>query len=211
LDESGDLGWTFDAPYHSGGSSRFLTLTALHVPATDLHLPKRIVRDLYDRYKWDTKRERKYVDLSVDQRRYFCEQAVKLFVKNSAIRCFSLVIKKENVKPHIREDPNKLYNYGVKLLLLEEIAKCSSAMLCPDARSIKVKSGNSMHDYLKTCLLFDLNSETNLVTKPCDSSSHLNLQFTDFVCGIMNSHFEHGVWDPYKVLAPKVPVKTLYF
>jgi hypothetical protein len=32
LDESGDLGWKFDGPYLGGGSSRYLTITALCVP-----------------------------------------------------------------------------------------------------------------------------------------------------------------------------------
>lgn len=31
LDESGDLGWKFDAPYRSGGSSRYLTIAAIAV------------------------------------------------------------------------------------------------------------------------------------------------------------------------------------
>ena len=29
LDESGDLGWKFDAPYRCGGSSRYLTISAI--------------------------------------------------------------------------------------------------------------------------------------------------------------------------------------
>ncbi|WMN84132.1 DUF3800 domain-containing protein [Vibrio parahaemolyticus] len=31
LDESGDLGWTFDSPYRRGGSSRYLTIASLIV------------------------------------------------------------------------------------------------------------------------------------------------------------------------------------
>jgi hypothetical protein len=29
LDESGELGWKFDAPYRKGGSSRYLTIASL--------------------------------------------------------------------------------------------------------------------------------------------------------------------------------------
>jgi hypothetical protein len=44
LDESGDLGWTFDKPYRHGGSSRYLTISVLIVPKDLSHLPKRILK-----------------------------------------------------------------------------------------------------------------------------------------------------------------------
>jgi hypothetical protein len=53
LDESGDLGWNFAAPYLDGGSSRFLTIGALCVPPEKKHLPKRVVRNLYKNFGWN--------------------------------------------------------------------------------------------------------------------------------------------------------------
>jgi len=42
LDESGDLGWKLNSPYRNGGSSKFLTISYLISPITDIHLPRRI-------------------------------------------------------------------------------------------------------------------------------------------------------------------------
>lgn len=47
IDESGDLGFTFDKPYRIGGSSRYLTIAFLLVPKELSHLPKRVVKKLY--------------------------------------------------------------------------------------------------------------------------------------------------------------------
>jgi hypothetical protein len=52
LDESGDLGWSFSG-IGKGNSSRFLTLAFMLVPADKRHLPKRIVKDMYEAYGWD--------------------------------------------------------------------------------------------------------------------------------------------------------------
>ena len=54
LDESGDLGFSFALPYRSGGSSRYLTIGSLCVPTAIKHAPKRLVRDLYDKFAWNT-------------------------------------------------------------------------------------------------------------------------------------------------------------
>ena len=51
LDESGDLGWRFDAPYRKGGLSRFLTIAFVICLSEKKHLPKRIVSKLYRRIK----------------------------------------------------------------------------------------------------------------------------------------------------------------
>ena len=64
------------------------------------------------------------------------------------IKYFAITVKKENVQEHIRKDSNKLYNYMTRLLLLDELCGYDSVRIAPDPRSIKVASGNSMHDYL---------------------------------------------------------------
>jgi hypothetical protein len=59
VDESGDLGWSLHLSRGNGGSSRFLTIAAMVLPATMDHLPRRKVRHLYDQGRWDLKREKK--------------------------------------------------------------------------------------------------------------------------------------------------------
>ena len=152
VDESGDLGWTFDAPYRNGGSSRFLTIAAICVPPEKKHIPKRIVRDLYTQFHWTTS-EKKWIDMSDTARKEFTEQCQALRNKHGDIFLHAIVVKKENVGAHIRKDGNKLYNYMLNLALIDRMAMHKHVVLVPDPRSIKVaESGNSLSDYLQTKL-----------------------------------------------------------
>ncbi|VEH66653.1 Uncharacterised protein [Rodentibacter pneumotropicus] len=51
LDESGDLGWKFDAPYRQGGSSRYLTIATILIHHDKRHLLKRLMKSLYKKTK----------------------------------------------------------------------------------------------------------------------------------------------------------------
>lgn len=162
LDESGDLGWTFDAPYRSGGSSRHLTITAVCVPSEKKHIPKRIVRDLYSRFSWPTANERKWVQMPANERTHFANEARKMCDQHPDIHLHAIVVNKQKVEEHIRKDCNKLYNYMIRLALLERMAAYGAVTLIPDPRSIKVKSGNSLADYLQTELWFTKKVKTEL-------------------------------------------------
>lgn len=110
LDESGDLGWTFTAPYRHGGSSRYLTISALCAPPEKKHIPKRIIKDLYTKFKWNVGEEKKWALMSEVERKHFAELARKMCEGHADIRLIAIVVKKENVLGHIRADGNKLYN-----------------------------------------------------------------------------------------------------
>ena len=75
LDESGDLGWKFDAPYRYGGSSKYLTISCLLTPKEKKDLPKHIVRKMYKKFKWNTKEKKKWSQMSLEEREYFAERA----------------------------------------------------------------------------------------------------------------------------------------
>lgn len=81
----------------------------------------------------------------------------------------------------------------------------------PDPRTIKVESGNSLHDYLQTQLWMEKRVKTELRTVPCDSSNNLSIQFTDMLCGLVQSHFEDGKSDPWNILNGRISVKRLFF
>ena len=111
----------------------------------------------------------------------------------------------------ISKKPVKLTRAKNKLLLLDVMAQHDYVSFVPDPRSIKVESGNSLHDYLQTELWFDLSVQTKLETTPRDSRHCLNLQFTDMLAGVVQSKFEfddHRHWDN---LREHVNLKTLYF
>jgi hypothetical protein len=210
-DESGDLGWIFDQPYGRGGSSRYLTIFAVLLPEKLSHHPERLMRHLYKASGWSPKKEKKWVDTPLKARTAFVVSAVKLKIKHPDIKYAAIVVKKENVRLAVRRDANKLYNYMLRLLLLDEMATHDYVTFIPDPRSIKVESGHSLHDYLELSLLFDKGSDTQLTTLRQDSQYCLNLQFADMMAGVVQSHFEFGKTEDWQLIAPHLTLKTLFF
>lgn len=211
LDESGDLGWKFDKQHRHGGSSRYLTIAAVIIPSAKKHLPKRIIRDLYEEYRWPTYTERKWASMKQEQKKYFCKLAMMLAEKHPDIRYVSITVYKPHVHAHIREDGNKLYNYMIGLMLLDEMAKFNEIAFVPDPRSIKVKSGNSLSDYLQTQLWFEKNVKTRLNNHYSDSASSRGIQFADMLSGAVWQHFEDGNSDAFQLLQNHIKTKKLYF
>jgi hypothetical protein len=72
LDESGDMGWNFSAPYRHGGSSRYLCLAFLFLPLQ--RQTRRLIAGMYRKYHWQ--KEKKASAASIWQRREFCIQTV---------------------------------------------------------------------------------------------------------------------------------------
>ena len=212
LDESGDLGWTFTAPYRFGGSSRHITIASLAVAPDKKHLPKRLIKKLYRKFNWPIGVEKKWSDMTIDERIWFAKSARELRLKYPQhIRYISITVRKENVQQHIRTDANKLYNYMIGLSLLNEMARHATVLFVPDPRSVKVESGNSLHDYLQTQLWFEIQATTILTTQPCDSSANLNIQFADMLSGVVQGHFEDGNSQPWAELRNNISYKTLFF
>lgn len=210
LDESGDLGWKFHKPYRFGGSSRYLTIGVLQIPGEKAHLTKRLIKKLYKKYSWDTSKEKKWSEMKDLERKEFALQARKMVVKHPDIRYWAMVVKKQNVQAHIREDVNKLYNYMIKLLLTKEMSRHSKVRFVPDPRSIKVESGNSLHDYLQAELWFEHEVSTTVITAPEDSNMNINVQFADMLSGVVQHHFEDTRSVPYQQLRGKIQLKRLY-
>ncbi len=211
LDESGDLGWNFAAPYRAGGFSRFLTIGALCIPSTKEHFVRRVVRDLYTKFKWNTAKEKKWAEMSDSARTEFAESARILCDTHNDIHLHAITVRKENVMPHIRLDGNKLYNYMIRLSLLDRMAAHDTVTLCPDPRSIKVKSGNSMPDYLQTELWFTKKVKTRLFHNPRHSHQCEEIQFTDMLCGVVQSFHEDNEQDNLNRLGPRIHQCRLFF
>lgn len=211
LDESGDLGWSLELPYGQGGSSRHLTIGAVVVPEQKKHLPGRIIRDLYTEHGWSPANEKKWSDMSHKARAAFVAKALKLKQQHPEIGYHAIVVNKRKVQAHMQTDPNLLYNYMIRLLLMKEMAKHAAVTLIPDPRSIKVQSGNSMHDYLQTTLWYSENVPTALTTLQQDSKKTLPLQFADMLCGVVQGHYEHGRSDPLNGLRQCIRLKQLFF
>jgi len=109
----------------------------------------------------------------MEERKEFAVSARAMCEKNHDIFLHGIVVQKQNVMEHIRKDSNKLYNYMIRLSLLERMAKHDVVTMIPDPRSIKVCSGNSLHGYIQTELRFTKKATTKLVTNPADSKESL--------------------------------------
>jgi len=166
---------------------------------------------MYKKFGWNTRVEKKWSQMSAQERDYFAQWALSLRHKHPDIKYFSMTVNKVNVQSHIRSDPNKLYNYMTGMLLLEEMSHFSQVEFYPDPRSVKVESGNSMHDYLQTQLWFEKSASTILCTKPAESSSNLNVQFSDMLSGVVQGHFEDGNSSPWHIMASSINARRLFF
>lgn len=211
IDESGDLGWSFNRPYRHGGSSRYLTITFLLIPKELSSRPKRIVREMYRKRKQKREIELKGADLTPQEQIYFANKVIRLLDQYPDISISAITVKKVNVYPHIRTDENKLYNYMIKIALLEKIKIYPVVSMIRDKRSIKVESGRSLFDYLQTELWLALNVTTTLEDYPLESHNVLNLQFVDFLSHIIWSRYEDNESAPFNVLRAKVLLQGLYF
>ena len=212
LDESGDLGWTFDKPYRNGGSSKHLTIACLCITADKKHLTTRLIKNLYKRFNWNPKIERKWSDMNTDQRTLFAEKAAQLKQRfPQVISYFSITVNKQKVSSHIRQDPNKLYNYMINLLITQKMSLHDKVTLIPDPRSIKVESGRSLHDYLQTQLWFEHKAKTILTTIPCDSASCSNVQFADMLSGVVQGFYEDSKQPAWHQLEHHLQAEKLFF
>ena len=211
LDESGDLGWRFDAPYRLGGSSRHLTISAIILPEQKKHLPARTIKDLYLKHKWPPKQEKKWAKMSPEERLEFALLAEKLKATHPDIEYTSITVYKPNVRQHIRNDANKLYNYMIGLLLLDRMAQCDKVLLVPDSRELKVASGNSLHDYLLTELWFNKKTQTQVINQPRDSASDRGVQFADMLSGLVQQYHEDTNTALFKMLQCSLFCRKLYF
>lgn len=211
LDESGDLGWNFSAPFRQGGSSRHLTIGALLMPKECLHYPKRVIRRMYEQYSWDSSKEVKGSELTQEHCENFAEKICALTSAQPGMHLRCLTVKKENVLSHIRRDPNKLYNYMVKILLGDYLAQEQSATVYHDERSVKLKSGNSLGDYLTMDQWFTRENPISLTVLPVNSKSHLNVRIADFLAHITFGYFEDGHDHGFSKISAVHSIGTLYF
>lgn len=211
LDESGDLGWVLNKPYRHGGSSRYMTIAFVACPNEKKHLLKRIVRKVYNRTKTDPKIELKGSALNVEDKKYFATEVRKLVSMNPDIRIGAITVNKSKVKQHIREDANKLYNYMIRLAILEVVKHEPMVNLIRDNKTVKVKSGNSLIDYLQTTLWFEMDSRTKLVDIPSDSKKVQNLIFIDWMNNLIWGNYEDKNSEPYEILKSVIDSKKLFF
>lgn len=198
VDESGDLGWKLDQPYRNGGSSRFMTIAAV-LTTSKPHAIERSMRRLYKKHKWDPSKEKKWANMNLEERLSFAREATNLADRNKSIHYRSITVMKENAQNKFKQDPEKLYNYMLRISLLPTLSRFATARLIPDHRNFKVQTGNQLHPYLVSQLRAE-SCQTSLTTTPAKSKESLSVQFADMLAGAIQGHHEDGNSRPYNLL-----------
>ena len=211
LDESGDLGWTLNKPYRNGGSSRYLTIAYAICPTEKKHLLRRLVVKFYKRKGFDPKIEIKGSSLSTADKCKFAEMMRNLVSMNPDIEIGHITVNKSRVPQHIREDANKLYNFMIRKAVLPHIDNERIVNLIRDNKTVKVKSGNSLIDYLQTELWFEHSSQTKIVDIPSDSKKVKNLIFIDWLNNLIWGKYEDKNNGPYDIIKNVISSKKLFF
>jgi hypothetical protein len=211
LDESGDMGWSFGQPNRRGGSSKYLTITYIIVPRESQHLLGRVVRDSFNHWGIDPKKEMKGNLMSYRRKMDVVQASIKMLGKEPRAHIGAITVKKENVKEHIRNDPNKLYNHMIVLGLLDVIKEYEHVRLIRDNRSMKKEEGVSIGYHLQMKLWFDLHVVTTLEDIPTDSKTSLHLQLVDWLSYVVWSAQEDKCKDQFRVLSPFGTFKRLYY
>ena len=145
------------------------------------------------------------------QKMDFVSRAVAMLNANKEVRIDCIVANKQNVQAHIRTDPNKLYNYMCRCVIPDYVKGELEFEFVPDKRSIKVRSGNSLADYLQIVLWFEYGLATKLINSPQESDKNYNLQFMDWIAHCVWAHFERGEEDVFTKLSPAIKIRHLFF
>lgn len=219
LDESGDLGWKFDAPYMNGGSSRYFTISTIIVHEKDKHRLERAVKKFREKLekkhkvKYPVNHEIKASDLKLGERFVFAEILKKELDKTVKFsKVFSITVKKENVeKQSFRTNSNILYNYMTGLSFLKDIKDLDQLVLIADKRITSVNAQYGFNEYLQTTLAGNLDSKTTLNIIHQDSKDSRHVQCADLVANLIWRKYEFSKLDPYSVLGNLIKDRTLFF
>jgi tRNA A37 threonylcarbamoyltransferase TsaD len=201
IDESGDLGF---AP----GSSKFFVIVCLVTQCTKSALIKRCVRKFKKNKKLSANVELKASNTKLAYRNEFCRSLSQL-----PCSVHYIVVDKSNVRPELRRDTNILYNYMAGLLMAPVMAKMDNALVHLDSRTIKVASGNSLSEYLRIKLWYEMKSSVNVEFAYLDSRKCLGIQAADMVSNAVFRYYENKDSSGIKLLQKllKSPPKKLFF
>lgn len=208
IDESGDLGWTFDKPNRNGGSSRYITISGIMILPEEEKFVKRFIKDIYKKYNLTPRIEKKGANFTIEHSRFITSQLNKIINKSPSFRIITITAYKPNIFEALRRDKNIFYNYMLGLLLREKILNYDSVNINIDKRTIKVSQGDSFPDYIKTQVWgngHDIDIECNFL----DSSSNEMIWFADWYSNFVWRHFEDSSSESYELLI-KNPISSVF-
>lgn len=188
LDESGDLGWTFNKIYRQGGSSRYLTIAYLITDINHINVPRRFVRDFYTHFKFNPSKEIKASELKSVHKEYIAIEAAKMLSKHNNFIIGSITVRKENVPNHIRNSGDELYGYMIGNSAISHINDELTCKITRDYKTAKVSKG--LITYLQTLVWFHDKKSATLNDSPKQSHQDDGIIFIDWISNIVWSKYE---------------------
>lgn len=189
LDESGCLGWTLNHPYGKGGSSRYLVLAAVCIPdGKDKHV-ERIIRPLYKQRQRARHHELKSTELSNHERTQVARDIITLSQKHPDITFHAIIAEKSNVNNALSTRTEALYNHMAEQMLGGVMVNYSDIDFYPDARTLKPKDKNALHNYLETRLAIAGHCP-KVTTIPSESGNFFQIQCADILASIVWAQYE---------------------
>jgi len=228
LDESGDLGWRFDQPYGTGGSSRFFVIAiAVGINKSYRRFGK-VVDSLHKLQNWTSAREKKWATISGGARLAFCQLAAKELANNPETLVLVAVCHKQNAPDFMRQinvrevhpdlseaELQKLdaryrgrshlvYSMLVAETLSEHLPPLDNFTYCPDDLNESVRTLEHIISYR---LQFQDKREIQLKHVERSTEKLGGLAFADMIAGAVLEAFERGDKTYLDVIGPHIKIK----
>ncbi len=200
VDESGDLGFTLDKPNRQGGSSKYITIAGVAVFEEQFKYLRRDIADIYRKYNLTPGIEKKGAKFTNEEAKFICESLWRARRKCTSLRIISITARKEKVLEHLRTDTNIFYNYMLGMLLPDTIKKDTTAEIIIDKRTIKVGSGRSFEDYIKTKCWGELQITTDIKCSYDESDKNEGIWVADWVANFIWRRYEDAANEGYSAL-----------
>lgn len=207
FDESGDLGWKFDAPYRAQGSSRYFVI-ACALGAGDVHNRlARVIQQLWAQQKWTTTKEKKWAKMSDAARLNFANLAVAHLQKHPDDKLSVSILKKQELPQNLRADHHILYAHLATQLICEECEPHEAVTVCPDELNAGTGKTNLLQHLMRHELWFRRGCAADVQQLTSRKSFVQALEFCDMLAGVAASHFEDGRSEPWNALHNALTVR----
>ncbi|HZY78130.1 MAG TPA: DUF3800 domain-containing protein [Cyclobacteriaceae bacterium] len=200
LDESGDLGWSFNRPNGHGGSSRYVTIAGIILEENAINQLTWFILELYRKYNLTPGIEKKGASFSSKEAAFIIRGLRRLQEHSPSFRIISITARKENTGAPLRRDSNIFYNYLLNVLLTDQLKHVDLANITLDNRAVKVGSDNSFEECLKTKCWGELGLQTQISVRYDNSDQNYGIWIADWIANFIWRYYEKESKDGYHEL-----------
>lgn len=194
-----------------GGRDRYCIFTAFTT-----HQP-RVTRKCFIRAK-QTKLPRKYrhyTEIKFSDRVISAQfkKHVLRQLSQEEIRIYSLVFARDNLPGVLQQQADRLIYCDLigRLLELCPLAESQEVYLFLDSRNLKGLTRREFDMDLRKRLLPQLRKGARLEIQHIDSTTNVNIQVADFLCGAVFQKYERGNLEYYTLIADRISAEEKLF